>query len=228
MGLIPEFIVATTLSDCWFQLVDLIVNKGRCWIIDDGSYAGQKRYELDYVTAHIKYPHDYPMIPEMPSHLRYIPDPTTMEYVEEYLPYLMTNQELKKNEVYTYGSRLESQIEEVVNKFRNHGYGTNQCTMTVAHPKDIELEDPPCLRSIDFRIFNDEGLKEGEERALHMIVHFRSNDLWNGFPINLASLAMMQQIMAQDIGVAAGEIIYSSKGLHIYDHVIKLAKLRVK
>jgi thymidylate synthase len=61
---------------------------------------------------------------------------------------------------------------------------------------------------------------------LHFIVYFRSNDLWNGFPANLAAIRMMQEYMAECIGVEPGEIVYSSKGLHIYDHAWNVALLR--
>jgi thymidylate synthase len=36
----------------------------------------------------------------------------------------------------------------------------------------------------------------------------------------------MKEYMASSIGVADGEIIASSKGLHLYDYVWELAKLR--
>jgi thymidylate synthase len=91
----------------------------------------------------------------------------------------------------------------------------------------IHLKDPPCLREIDTRIFSVEALHEGEEAALHFIIYFRSWDLWNGFPANLAAIRLMQEDMAYRIGVEAGEMIVSSKGLHIYDHAWNLAKLRV-
>jgi thymidylate synthase len=101
--------------------------------------------------------------------------------------------------------------------YKKQGYGTNQACMSVSMPSDIDLHDPPCARSIDTRI------RYGK---LHFIVYFRSWDLWNGFPANLAAIQLMKEYMAEEIGVEDGEIIASSKGLHLYDYVFELAKLR--
>jgi thymidylate synthase len=120
-------------------------------------------------------------------------------------------------EQYTYGARLEPQIQAVIDMFKNDGYGTNQACMSVSKPSDIDLPDPPCLRSIDCRISNDK---------LHFVVYFRSWDLWNGYPANLGAIQLMKEYMASEIGVEDGEIIASSKGLHLYDYIWELAKLR--
>ncbi|MHA2335014.1 MAG: thymidylate synthase [Candidatus Hodarchaeales archaeon] len=138
------YIEATTLPDAWFLALEAAVDKGRKWKIDSGSYAGQYRYELDYVTLRIKFPQTKPIIPEMPPGMA-IPPPTTMEYVEDYLNYLMTDAPLQPNESYTYGARIHHQMEEVIRKYNEHGFGTNQCTISVAQPDDIYLEDPPCF-----------------------------------------------------------------------------------
>ena len=82
------------------------------------------------------------------------------------------------------------------------------------------------MRSIDCRIYKKECLEEGEEQALHFIIYFRSWDAWNGFPANLAGLRLVQEYMADCIGVQAGEMIVSSKGAHIYNHAWDVAKIR--
>ena len=61
---------------------------------------------------------------------------------------------------------------------------------------------------------------------LHFILYFRSWDLWGGFPSNLGGLQLVKQYMAEEIGIEDGEIIAVSKGLHLYDYVWDLAKLR--
>lgn len=223
----PHHITARDLPDAWFQAVDLVLSKGRVWTVEHGSYEGQKRWELDYVTIDITDPGSRPLVPEMPPHLSNVPPPTTMEYVEEYLPYLMTSQPPKENEQYTYGQRIEPQMEAIIRRYKENGFGSNQECISVGMPSDIHLDDPPCLRSIDCRIFPGDCRNEKELAELHFCVYFRSNDLWNGFPANLASIRLMQEYMAECIGVGAGKIIYSSKGLHIYDHAFTLAMMRV-
>ena len=117
-----HLIQARDLPDAWFQAVDLVLNKGRVWVVEHGSYEGQRRWELDHVTINITHPGIRPLVPEMPAHLAHIPPPTTMDYVEDYLPYLMTAQPLKENEVYTYGTRIEPQMEAIIKRYKKHGY----------------------------------------------------------------------------------------------------------
>jgi thymidylate synthase len=232
MSLKPIHIKARDLPDAWFQTVDAVLTHGRQWVVDHGSYEGQKRWELDWVEIRVTHPGVRPLVPEMPQHLSHVPPPTTMEYIEEYLPYLMTDQPLKENELYTYGERVAPQMEAIINRYRRNGFGSNQECIAVARPEDITLDDPPCLRQIDTRIFSPSGLREGEEPELHFFVYIRSNDLWNGFPANIAAVRLMQEYMAEcistdDVTVTAGEIIWSCKGMHIYDHAWGVAKLRV-
>ena len=227
-------IEARDLPDAWFQCVYELLDSGREYVIDHGSYVGQKRLEFDYVTVRIKYPGVRPMIPDIPAGLG-IPNPVEEGYVETYLPYLMTPQK-QQNEDYTYGERLSgwrhvkangntwpgevevvNQIEAVIGMYKEKGFETNQAAMTVSVPSDIQLKDPPCLHHIDTRI---------KDQRLHFMVYFRSWDLWNGFPANLGGLQLLKEYMACEIGVSDGEIIAASKGLHLYDYVWELAALR--
>jgi len=140
----PVNIRARDLGDSWFQAVDMILSEGRQWTIERGSYEGQKRWELDWVQIHITHPHDGPLLPEMPSHLSHIPPPTTMDYVCDYLPYLMEDQPLKPNEEYNYGSRIKPQMDAIIERYKK-GFGSNQECISVARPEDTKLPDPPCL-----------------------------------------------------------------------------------
>jgi len=108
MGLNRVDITARDLPDAWFQCVDACLEHGRQWTVEEGSYEGQKRWELDHVTVHITHPGTRPLVPEMPPHIS-APPPTTREYVEEYLPYLMTD-EVQENEQYTYGERISGKL----------------------------------------------------------------------------------------------------------------------
>jgi thymidylate synthase len=210
-----EFIEARDLPDAWYQCIYRLLETGRSYTIDRGSYAGQKRLEFDYATIHIKHPDARPLLPDIPPSLG-IPNPVAEGYLEEYLPYLMTSAK-QRGEDYTYGQFLEKQIEEVIRMFKEDGHETNQAYMTVGDEKSIFLHDPPCLRGVDSRI---------QEGRLHFIVYFRSWDLWNGFPANLGAIQLLKEYMASCIGVEDGEIIAASKGLHLYDYVWELAKLR--
>ncbi|MBI4285616.1 MAG: thymidylate synthase [Chloroflexi bacterium] len=206
-----SFIEARDLSEAWFLCLRRVLGEGYTYKIQRGSYAGQHRKELDFAVVHIKNPATRPLVPDVPQGL---PPPSTMAYVENYLPYLMTAH-VAEGEQYTYGQYLEKQIAEVIEMYRKDGHNTNQAYMAVGDADSIKLSDPPCLRGIDTRI---------RDNRLHFFVYFRSWDLWAGFPSNLAGLQLLKEYMASEIGVADGEIIASSKGLHIYEYAWELAR----
>jgi thymidylate synthase len=254
-------IVARDLPDLWFQAVHDILDHGRRFIIDRGSYAGQTRLEYDYFTGRVNYPGTQPLIPDIPPSCG-IPNPVEHDYIyggagyeRSYIEYLMTPHK-EPGESYTYGERLTrvpitgdklawwergnadiidrrdvdgkavfmeddrlylNQIEWVINTYKSFGARNNQMVLQVAHPSDLTLVDPPCLRSIDTRI---------QDETLHFFVYFRSWDLWGGLPANLAGIQNLKEYMAAEIGVRDGQMIVESKGLHLYGYAEDLAKLR--
>jgi thymidylate synthase len=110
-----------------------------------------------------------------------------------------------------------NQIEWIIDTYKRFGQRNNQMVLQVAHPSDVTLVDPPCLRSIDTRI---------QDNTLHFFVYFRSWDLWGGLPANLAGIQNLKEYMAGQIGVQDGEMVVESKGLHLYGYAEDLAKLR--
>ena len=205
-------IEARDLAEAWFLCLRKTLTEGYEYKIDRGSYAGQRRKELDFVIVQVRNPGTRPLIPTVPQG---VPPPTSMEYVESYLPYLMTAHK-GEGEQYTYGQYLEKQIPEVIRMYKEDGYNTNQAFMAVGDADSINLDDPPCLRGIDTRI------RDGK---LHFIVYFRSWDLWAGFPSNLAAIQLLKEYMADEIRVSDGELIATSKGLHLYEYSWELARI---
>jgi thymidylate synthase len=210
-----SFIEARDLSEAWFLCLCKTLDEGREYKIDRGSYAGQRRKELDLAVVQIRYPATRPLVPDVPQG---VPAPSTMEYVENYLPYLMTAHK-KEGEQYTYGQYLEKQIAEVIKMYRENGHNTNQAFMAVGNENSINLPDPPCLRMIDTRINNG---------SLNFVVYFRSWDLWAGFPSNLAAIQLLKEYMSSEIGVKDGELVAMSKGLHLYEYTWELARAVVR
>jgi len=254
-------IEARDLPDLWFQAVHDILDHGKRFTINRGSYTGQTRLEYDYFIGHIKFPGTKPLIPDIPAACG-IPNPVEEAYLyggkgydRSYIEYLMTGHK-EPGESYTYGERLTkapltgdklawweqnrseiidkrdvdgktvfeengrlylNQIEWVIETYKRFGERNNQMVLQVAHPSDLSLVDPPCLRSIDTRV---------QEGKLHFFVYFRSWDLWAGLPANLAGIQNLKEYMSSEIGVEDGEMIVESKGLHLYGYAEDLAKLR--
>lgn len=252
---------ARDLPDLWFQAVHDILDHGRRFTIDRGSYAGQTRLEYDYFIGHVSFPGTQPLLPDIPPSCG-IPNPVEEGYIyggdgyeRSYIEYLMTGHK-EPGESYTYGERLTrvplrgdksawwrdanteiidlrqvdgkavfeeqgqlylNQIEWIIDTYKRHGFRNNQMVLQVAHPSDLTLVDPPCLRSIDTRI---------QDETLHFCIYFRSWDLWGGLPANLAGIQNLKEYMANEIGVKDGEMIVESKGLHLYGYAEDLAKLR--
>ena len=206
-----EKIMARDLSEAWFLCLRRTLTEGYEYKIERGSYTGQYRKELDFVVVQINNPGTRPLVPDVPQG---VPPPTSMEYIESYLPYLMTAHKAE-GEQYTYGQYLEKQISEVVRMYKEDGYNTNQAFMAVGDSQSIILSDPPCLRGIDTRI---------RDNKLNFIVYFRSWDLWAGFPSNLAAIQLLKEYMSSEIGVDDGEIIAMSKGMHLYEYSWELAR----
>ena len=210
-----EVIKARDLSEAWFLCLGKTLTDGYEYKIDRGSYAGQHRKELVFVVIQVRNPGTRPLTPDVPQG---VPPPTSMEYVESYLPYLMTAHKAE-GEQYTYGQYLEKQIPQVIKMYKEDGHNTNQAFMAVGNADSISLPDPPCLRGIDTRI---------RDNKLNFIVYFRSWDLWAGFPSNLAAIQLLKEDMASEIGVDDGELIAMSKGLHLYEHAWGLAEITVR
>lgn len=241
----PVFIEARDLPDAWFQCVAKVLEPGnsRKRKIDQGSYESEYRLEFDFVVVHILYPGTRPLIPDIPAHLG-IPAPVeSMEYVDSYFARYLMSDVKEGNEQYTYGERMiagltqpishignehtffsgstrpvvVNQISQIIERYKKYGLGNNQLILQVGQPADIMLKDPPCLRHIDTRI---------EDGKLHFHIYFRSWDLWGGFPANLAAIQLMKEYIASEIGVEDGEIICTSKGLHLYGYVWEIAGKR--
>lgn len=212
-------IKATDINDAWHQLILNAPDNARLFTIDKGSYVGQQRLEFDFINVQITHPHTRSLEPQMPQHMSSTPPPVAEGYIDEYLPYLFTA-EIQDNELYTYGSRLRTpidQIQHVIDTYKKHGYRNNQLVMNVGSSIDRTLEDPACLQLIDTRI---------QDNKLHFYVYFRSWDLWGGAASNLGGIQILKEFMADEIGVDYGETIATSKGAHYYGYCVDLVLQR--
>ena len=245
------FVKARDIPDVWFQLVRAAVLEGREYQVTKGS-TPTKRWELDFVSAHILYPGTRPLEPEIPVGIG-IPNPVEPGYVEQYLPYYMTDV-AQPGEHYTYGEDLSWQIDWIINYYREHGPGTKHCYMTVGRPESLYFYDTTvdATETIDVRsrvdgkrirhreidnAFNrkhpgttqclrgvDTAIKYGK---LHFSIHFRSWNLWNGLPANLGCLQMVKEYMASQIGVEDGEMLITCLKLGLAESYFDIAKLRL-
>jgi len=245
----------TSIQDVWFRLLYAAVDEGRVFTIDQGSYAGQRRLELDFVVANIRQPWIEPFAPTMPEGTK-IPPPFDEAYLADYVPYLMTGT-LKPGESYTYGQRLTDAPVGGVLWNDTHGLHRDLFIDGLRDPDRVPgltLGVPPLLDQVKLLIYTyrkyghrnnqmvlqvaqptDMLLKDPpclrhidtriQDGRLHFFPYFRSWDLYGGFPANLAAIEILKQHCASEIGVENGEITASSKGIHLYDHCWEIAEV---
>lgn len=207
-----------TIPDIWFRILRAILIYGEEAPVDTGSYATvHYRIQLPYFLGVITTPSwgsgTEEILPQFPPWFS-SPRPFDTNYLyNSYIHQLLTSIK-QPNEEYTYGERIESQIDKIISGFKK-GLNTNQMIIQVAGPEDIDLKDPPCLRHIDIKI---------RDYKLWFYIYFRSWDAWNGLPVNLAGIEYLQKLISQEIGIEQGPFIIESKGLHIYNYVLDSVK----
>jgi len=233
----PIYINATTLDDCWHQLLCQIYEKGRIYHITSGSFAGHDRLAFDYAAGFISNPHIRPLSPLMPEGSN-LPRPTTDEKIEFYFSDYLMDATLSKNEHYKYASWIagnnevcmHNQLEWVISHFKTNGYGNEHCTIMIGNPdssiayekkwnNETERGSTPCLRMLDFRIVDG-------YLTTHIV--YRSWDLYSGFPENMGGFILLNEFIADQLeNVKPGPLSFSSKSLHCYDFQLDIVKQRL-
>jgi len=201
--------ICRDIPDSFNQLLRGIATEGYIYKIDRGSFKGSCRKQLDMAMVKICFPYDsnhHNMINAIPEGST-IPNPVDDDFLEGYIFDLLYNTK-KEGEDYSYGERLDGQIDTAV-KILKDNQGTNQVVLQIAQPSDMKLEHPPCLREMELKVVNGK---------LNGYITFRSNDIFNAYLANIASLAFIKDIVAYESVIEDGCIYYTSSGCHIYDH----------
>lgn len=210
---------AFSIAELWFRALWVLWRnyEPNIYTVDKGSFERvHQRREFDYFVGHITNPGQDMVvhIPENSSIPRFI----DMEKINSYFAEYIINPDVAPNEEYTYGERIMASLPEVLTILKK-APNTNQAIIQVGQPSDIYLENPPCLRHIDCRI---------KDNKLHFFIYFRSWDLFYGLPENLGGLQLLKEYMAMELNLEDGEMVVSSKGLHVYDTAWKYVKELVK
>jgi thymidylate synthase len=121
---------------------------------------------------------------------------------------------------------VPNQLQWCIDHYKQKGFFNNHCVIQIGYPEsnlaynfkysnENERRTSPCLRLIDTKI-----IKKGNEYYLNFFSYFRSQDAYNGFPTNYGGIALLQEYMANELGVKIGSLSFGSKGLHVYGHAI--------
>ena len=124
---------------------------------------------------------------------------------------------------------VPNQIKWIIDHFKQKGLGNAHCYLTVGYPEsnfaydekyqnETERRTSPCLRGLDFRIVDD---------CLLTHVIYRSWDLVGGWPTNMGGFTLLNEYVADAIGVDPGPLSFSCKDLHAYSHQYEYLKQRL-
>ncbi len=210
-----NYVQAATIGDAWRDVMWLCVKNGWDFLVKGGSYAGQIRKQLPYVTIIIDQPSTRPLAPILPPG---ITGSTNNDKIHAYFHRYIIGSQREGNEQYTYGEFISAQFQRVLDLLVAAKGTTNQATICIGDANTTNLSDPPCLRHVSFKIVNG---------RVNMCVYFRSWDLYGGLPENLGGLQLLKEevvayLNKNGVPCEDGSIIAFSDGLHLYDMYFEL------
>ena len=110
------------------------------------------------------------------------------------------------------------QIQNVIDLIKHHP-DSRRMLVTAWNPADIsEMVLPPCHCLFQFYV---------ADGRLSLQLYQRSADTFLGVPFNIASYALLLQMMAQVTGLKAGDFIHTTGDTHLYLNHIEQAKLQL-
>ena len=110
------------------------------------------------------------------------------------------------------------QIQNVVNELKNNA-DSRRMIVSAWNVAEVErMALPPCHTMFQFYVANG---------RLSLQLYQRSADTFLGVPFNIASYALLLQMMAQVTGLKAGDFIHTTGDTHLYLNHIEQAKLQL-
>ena len=110
------------------------------------------------------------------------------------------------------------QIKNVVDMIR-HNPNSRRMLVTAWNPAEVDdMALPPCHCLFQFYV---------ADGRLSLQLYQRSADSFLGVPFNIASYALLLQMMAQVTGLEAGEFIHTTGDTHLYLNHLEQAKLQL-
>ena len=117
-----------------------------------------------------------------------------------------------------YNGGTIDQIQNVVDMIKNHP-DSRRMMVTAWNPAEVEqMALPPCHCLFQFYV---------ADGRLSLQLYQRSADTFLGVPFNIASYALLLQMMAQVTGLQPGEFIHTTGDTHIYLNHLDQARLQL-
>ena len=110
------------------------------------------------------------------------------------------------------------QIQNVLDLIKHHP-DSRRMMVTAWNPAEVEeMALPPCHCLFQFYVADD---------RLSLQLYQRSADTFLGVPFNIASYALLLQMMAQVTGLQTGEFIHTTGDTHLYLNHLEQAQLQL-
>ena len=110
------------------------------------------------------------------------------------------------------------QIANVLDQIK-HNPNSRRMLVTAWNPAEVdEMALPPCHCLFQFYV---------ADGRLSLQLYQRSADTFLGVPFNIASYALLLQMMAQVTGLEAGEFIHTTGDTHLYSNHLEQVKLQL-
>lgn len=117
-----------------------------------------------------------------------------------------------------YNGDTIDQIQNVLDLIRNHP-DSRRMIVSAWNPAEVEqMALPPCHCLFQFYV---------ADGKLSLQLYQRSADTFLGVPFNIASYALLLQMMAQVSGLEAGEFIHTTGDTHLYLNHLDQARLQL-
>lgn len=105
------------------------------------------------------------------------------------------------------------QITRVIDDIKNNPFSRRHI-VTAWNPDEIaDMALPPCHTMFQFYVHSD---LKGEPESLSCQLYQRSGDLFLGIPFNIASYALLTEMVAAQTGLKARDFVHTIGDAHIY------------
>lgn len=194
------FVSGRTLPEAYHNALLALRAKGDVVPCPDWN-TSQKETSM---TMEVLSPLSEPMISRL-----FIGGPRELEqYRQEMLDGILDFEIERGNWTYTYHARMAEQVPFIIEELKRNPYSRRAVIDIRDWRLDAQSEDPACLQHIQYFIRDDQ---------LHCKVLFRSNDACKATFMNAFALIMLQQRIAEEVGVAVGSYTHRANSFHCYE-----------
>lgn len=110
------------------------------------------------------------------------------------------------------------QLQQVIHTLKNDSRSRRMLISAWNVSEIDQMALPPCHFAHQYIAING---------TLHMMMHQRSGDFFLGVPFNIASYALLLQLMAKEVGMKAGTLTHTVGDAHIYSNHVDQVNLQL-